>query len=103
MSCINSFYCTDINHDGFVDIIDGGNQFGFLPQYQRLDANSGEVLMNDRKGNFTRTDPFETGLHLRGEVRDIQKIKLKKENALLFLQNNEYPVLFKMNETGSKK
>jgi len=97
MSCINAFYCTDINHDGFIDIITGGNQFGFLPQYQRLDANPGEVLMNDGKGNFTRMDPFETGLHLRGEMRDIKKIKLNKEEAYLFLQNNEYPVLFKLN------
>jgi len=102
MSCINTICFTDINHDGFTDIITGGNQFGFLPQYQRLDANPGEVLLNDGKGNFVRMDPFETGLHLRGEMRDIQKIKLNKEDAFLFLQNNEYPVLFKLNDKKSK-
>jgi len=100
MSCINSIYCADLNQDGFVDLVLGGNQFGFLPQFQRLDASLGDVLMNDGKGNFICKDAFETGLHLRGEVRDIKRIKVKKKDALLFLQNNEYPVLYQMNNYG---
>ena len=98
MSCINSIYCTDLNQDGFVDLVLGGNQFGFLPEFQRLDASLGDVLMNDGKGNFICKDAFETGLHLRGEVRDIQKVKVNKKDVLLFLQNDEYPVLYKMND-----
>jgi hypothetical protein len=103
MSCINATVLQDVNNDGFVDIISGGNQFGFLPQYERLDASLGDVLMNDGKGNFIWKDAFETGLHLRGEIRDVQKVKVNKEEAVLFLQNNEYPVLFKLNKPGLKK
>jgi len=97
MSCVNTVYCADLNNDGFTDLILGGNQFGFLPQYERLDASFGDVLMNDGKGNFTWKDPFETGLHLRGVVRDIEKIKVNKTDGLLFLQNNNFPVLYKIN------
>ncbi|MGZ3914248.1 MAG: hypothetical protein ACXVB3_10990, partial [Flavisolibacter sp.] len=38
-----------------------------------------------------------TGLQLRGEVRDIAAIKGKSHQYLLFLQNNEYPLLFQIN------
>jgi hypothetical protein len=78
----------------------GGNQFGFLPQYERLDASFGDVLLNDGKGNFIWQDPFQTGLHLRGVVRDIQPIKIKQADHLLFLQNNDLPILYKINDYG---
>ncbi|MBS1511294.1 MAG: VCBS repeat-containing protein [Bacteroidetes bacterium] len=97
MTCINSMYAADVNNDGFPDIICGGNQFGFLPQYERLDASCGDVLINDGKGNFTWMDPFFTGLHLHGVVRDIKEISINKKDHLLFLINNEYPALFKLN------
>ena len=102
MSCINSICLTDLNQDGYTDLIIGGNQFGFLPQFQRLDANEGELLKNDGKGGFIRLDPFETGLHLKGEIRDIQKIKTKNGDVYLILQNNEYPVLYKLNAVAGK-
>ena len=102
MCCINSICCSDLNHDGFVDLILGGNQFGFLPQYERLDASLGDVLINDGKGNFISKDNFTTGLHLRGEVRDIKKIKINTEDGFLFLQNNDYPTLFKIKNGAAK-
>ncbi len=102
MSCINAIYCTDINSDGFLDIITGGNQFGFLPQYERLDASLGDVLLNDGKGNYTWQDAFYTGIKLHGEIRDIKKINIRGTDNLLFLQNNDYPVLFKLNKYTKK-
>jgi len=91
LSCVNAIQCTDINADGNIDLILGGNNFGFQPQFSRLDASYGHVLINDGKGNFTELPAAVTGLELRGEIRDIKLINGK----LLFLQNNEYPVLYK--------
>jgi hypothetical protein len=102
LSCINRFYCMDLNNDGFMDIVTGGNQFGFLPQFERLDASVGDVLLNDGKGGFIWQDAPKTGLKLRGEVRDIAEVKTKKGECLLFLQNNEYPVLYEINKTINK-
>ena len=98
LSCINVIHTMDINNDGHIDLVTGGNQFGFLPQFERLDASFGDVLMNDGKGNFVWQDAQKTGLKLRGEMRDIVEVKTKSKKYLLFLQNNEYPVLLEVNE-----
>lgn len=95
LSCINVIYARDLNGDGCPDLVLGGNQFGFMPQFERLDASLGDVLINDTKGNFVWQDAVKTGLHLRGEVRDIAPVKTRNGNCLLFLQNNDLPVLFK--------
>jgi hypothetical protein len=103
LSCINVIYCNDLNGDGFPDLVLGGNQFGFMPQFERLDASLGDVLLNDTKGNFVWQDDIKTGLHLRGEVRDIVPVKTRNGNCLLVLQNNDFPVLFKPGELINMK
>ena len=102
LSCVNIAYTTDFNNDGYPDLVLGGNQFGFLPQFERLDASLGDILINDGSGKFIWQDAKKTGLNLRGEIRDIQEIKGKQKNYLLFLQNNEYPVLTEINSTEKK-
>ena len=38
LSCINVIRVLDVNEDGRPDLVTGGNQFGFLPQFEKLDA-----------------------------------------------------------------
>jgi len=101
LSCINVIHCMDVNEDGRPDLVTGGNQFGFLPQFERLDASLGDILVNKGDGEFVWQDAAKTGLNLRGEERDIAEIKTKNGNCLLFLQNNEYPVLYKLNKIST--
>ncbi|MDE3234613.1 MAG: VCBS repeat-containing protein [Bacteroidota bacterium] len=96
LSSVRSVICTDVNNDGFKDLIVCGNEFNFQPQLGRLDANNGEVLINNGKGNFTTLLPEETGLDLRGMVRDAVIIPSKKESHFLFLQNDAVPVLYRL-------
>jgi hypothetical protein len=93
-SCVNTIWCTDINHDGKTDLIIGGNEFGFQPQFGRLDACAVTVLLNTGYGKFTYSDVRETGLRLEGQVRDIAEIKSQKNNYLIILQNDSYPALY---------
>jgi hypothetical protein len=97
LSCINICHIMDVNKDSHPDLILGGNQFGFLPQFERLDASLVDVLLNDGKGNFSWQEEKRTGLGLKGEVRDIQAVKTTTSDCLLILQNNGYPVLTKIN------
>jgi hypothetical protein len=99
LSSVKSIVCMDVNNDDKTDLVIGGNEFNFQPQLGRLDASLGAVLLNDGKGNFTLLDEDQSGLQLRGMVRDIEFIQGKNNSYLLFLQNNEYPVLFQLKKT----
>ena len=101
-SSVNAILCTDMNNDGRPDLVLGGNEFGFLPQFSRLDASFGNILLNDGKGNFSELPASATGLELRGQVRDIVAVPTKDAPYFLFLQNNEYPALFRFAKMSGK-
>ena len=98
LSSVNAILCTDLNKDGHMDLILGGNEFGFLPQLGRLDASLGIVLINDGKGTMKYIDPAAAGLRLHGQVRDIKSVKEKNADGILILQNDQVPLLFKINK-----
>ena len=100
LSSVNAIRTTDIDQDGHPDLVMGGNEFGFLPQFGRLDASFGHVLLNDGHARFTELPSNRSGLSLPGQIRDLSLIPGKNHVYLLFLQNDEYPVLF---ETRSDK
>ncbi|MBC7826113.1 MAG: VCBS repeat-containing protein [Chitinophagaceae bacterium] len=97
LSSVNAIHSMDINKDGYIDLILGGNQFGFLPQFERLDASFGDILLNNGKGEFIWQENIKAGLNMRGEIRDIVEIKRANDRYLLFMQNNDYPFLYKLN------
>jgi hypothetical protein len=96
-SSVNAIRYLDLNGDGYTDLILGGNEFGFLPQFGRLDASFGNVLVNDGKGNLKCPDMGQTGLYVPGQTRDIALIKKNGKTAVLFLVNDEFPVLYEVN------
>ena len=102
LSSVNSIHCMDVNADGKVDLVVGGNIFDFLPQLERLDASFGDVLINDGKGNFSPVEPLLTGFNLKGQLRDIAEIHSKGKTYLVFLQNDEVPLLFQLNHFKKK-
>ena len=96
LSSVNAIKLMDINSDGYPDIIAGGNFFDLLPQFCRLDASYGQVLVNDKKGNFTEMPAIQSGIDLKGQTRDIISFKFKNEDCILFLENNDFPVMYKI-------
>jgi hypothetical protein len=44
-SSVDAICAMDINKDGILDIVLGGNEYEFKPQFSRLDTNYGSVLL----------------------------------------------------------
>lgn len=98
-SSVNTIATMDVNKDGYLDLILGGNQYEFKPQYGRLDANYGSVLLGSKKGTFTNSSSTASGFFVKGEIKKVQLIKNKnKMTFLLAAINNDVPKLFKLNE-----
>lgn len=89
----------DLNQDGNLDIVIGGNFFGTRVKYGRYDANKGTYLQGDGKGGFTSVSNVESGLNVGGEVRDIVSLKLANEEELImFSKNNTSIQVFSINK-----
>ena len=98
-SSANAISCSDLDGDGKLDIVIGGNEFGFLPQFERLDASTGSILLNKGSRHLQLITKSQSGVEINGQVRDIKEIKTKAGKDLLFLRNDLFPILFKVNTT----
>ena len=96
LSNINAICVTDINNDNKPDLIIGGNKFGFPPQFGRLDASFGDILINNGQADFTVLPATVSGLNITGETKDIITIHGGDKKYLMAVRNNDFPVLFQL-------
>lgn len=90
-SCVCDIACTDVNNDGKTDLVLGGNYDGFTPQFSKLDASFGHVLINSGKGNFNLLPNNESGYFVKGDVKKILPIQVQNKKYLLTILNNKMP------------
>ncbi|WP_297336777.1 VCBS repeat-containing protein [Algoriphagus sp.] len=76
----------DLNEDGILDLILGGNLFGIKPEIGKSDAGFGEVLLGKGDGTFTFLPNAQHGLQLKGDIRAISNLG---NNRLLIIKNND--------------
>jgi len=99
LSCVCGIVCTDVNNDGNLDIIMAGNNFEFKPQYSRLDASHGSVLLGDGSLDFKWQNYNTSGFVIKNEAKHLKTISDKSgKTYLLAAINNEKPKLFLINE-----
>ena len=64
------------------------------PQFGRLDASFGHALLNNGAGSFSWIEPKQSGLQVKGAIKDIQQVQGKNKGYIL-LRNNDTPVFIK--------
>ncbi|MEM9686690.1 MAG: VCBS repeat-containing protein [Bacteroidota bacterium] len=102
-SCICGISCSDVNNDGNIDIIMGGNNFEFKPQYSRLDAGYGNVLLNDGNLGFSWQDYNTSGFFIKDEIKHLKTFKDKNGKTYIIAAiNDNKPRIFAINQ-GSMK
>ncbi len=97
LSSINAIEVADLNKDGQLDLILGGNHFNFQPQYDRLDGSFVEVFIQRKKMQFELMDPAQSGILLKGQIRDIKKVNSVGKTNYLLLRNNDFPTRYQLN------
>ena len=99
LSCICGITCTDVNNDGNIDLILGGNNFEFRPQYSSLDGNYGNVLLGDGALGFEWQDYETSGFFIKDEIKHLKQFKDKTGKTFLIVAINENkPKIFELNE-----
>lgn len=96
LSCICTIICEDINKDDRVDLILAGNNFNLKPQFSRLDALQGLVLLNKKEEGFKSLK--NSGFKVPGEAKEMKWLTDKNGNKYLVVAiNSEKPKIFKVN------
>ncbi|GMQ29778.1 VCBS repeat-containing protein [Algoriphagus confluentis] len=80
---------TDINRDGHMDLILGGNQHQSRIRIGRIDAGHGLVLLGNGKGDFSPVPPSQSGIAIRGDIRSVLEVESGASRYLIFGINQE--------------
>ncbi|MBN9381969.1 MAG: VCBS repeat-containing protein [Chitinophagaceae bacterium] len=81
----------DVNGDGHKDLILAGGNAWTRIRFGRYRAGHGTLLLNDGQGGFRYVPQPASGLHLRGDVRNVQELGT---NRLLFGINDGPSALY---------
>jgi hypothetical protein len=94
-SMVQAIGFKDYDGDGISDILLAGNFYPFRVQQGRSDASMGSVLRGDGKGNFKAVDRHQTGLFVKGDVRDMITLKSGVQDIVVFSRNNDSLLVIK--------
>ena len=87
----------DLNGDGNLDLLLGGNLYNVKPEVGRYDATDGVVLLGNGDGTFSAMDDTESGFNAPGEIRAIKSININGNPSIVVARNNDSPLIFQMN------
>ena len=80
---------SDVDKDGFMDILLGGNLYHVKPEVGRYDASYALYLKGDGAGNFEALPSKESGINIHGEIRDILSLQSRKGPLTVFSRNDD--------------
>jgi hypothetical protein len=89
LSSMYGIAVSDLDGDKKLDILMGGNFYQSKPEVGIYDASYGCLLKGDGRGGFTAVPPQQSGVMIKGAVRDITVIKRGKEEMIVWAKNNE--------------
>ena len=87
-SSIYAWQEMDVNDDGIMDLIFGGNQFHIKPQFGRQDASKGGILFGEMTDGQYKLTAFEH-LGIEGQIRVIVPWTRKENKGILVARNNQ--------------
>lgn len=96
VSPIYSILSTDINEDGKLDLVLGGNQSQTRIRIGKMDASLGLVLLGDGQGNFSPITPAESGLGIKGDIKSMLTIESQGSKFLIFGINQQKPQVYQI-------
>ena len=87
----------DFDRDGSTDLLLGGNFSGLQTQIGRMGASYGLLLHGDGKGKgtFTAIKAQASGFVVTGQVRDIQRVRMRGGELVVVARNNDTPLVFR--------
>ena len=96
VSPIKSSMVTDLNNDGYNDIVIVGNHYGVEVETTRYDAGFGAVFLNDGNSNFKFSVPKKSGLYVPLDSRQIIELNHNTNRIFIITNNDTQPSVFEL-------
>lgn len=90
-----AIHATDADGDGLTDLVLGGNQTRMKPELGINNASYGLTLRGLGTGSFEPLKAIESGIFVKGEVRQVQSINSDQGSLLIFVRNNDELKVFR--------
>ncbi|MCO6477445.1 MAG: VCBS repeat-containing protein, partial [Phaeodactylibacter sp.] len=78
----------DLDNDGLMDILLGGNLHEVKPEVGRYDASYGVFLKGEGNNEYQALPARQTGFVLEGQVRDLARLKVQGKTLIVVARNN---------------
>lgn len=88
-SCVQSMVIDDFDNDGNLDILGGGNLYTAEVETPRNDASIGFLGKGNGNGTFSFMPYTESGVYMRGDVKDIAAINTTDEKTFFLVGLND--------------
>jgi hypothetical protein len=82
-SPVYSIASVDVDQDGLLDVIMGGNESYVRVRLGRNSSSRGMVFLNKGKGNFEYLPNQQSGVVLKGDVRELKTIEGSSQTTLV--------------------
>ncbi|MEJ7588122.1 MAG: VCBS repeat-containing protein, partial [Ferruginibacter sp.] len=100
---INAITAEDMDGDGHIDLLLGGNEYQIEAGAGRYDASFGQFLRNNGKSGFTAIPAWQSGFIVEGELKGLQFITTaNKKQLILAALNNDRLRCFTINRVKLK-
>ena len=84
-SNVEAIQVLDVNNDGDLDLIFGGNQYLVKPQFGRQDASKGWLVIGEKDSHYKKA----VSLKIDGQIRDFKMFNINNKRYLLTARNNK--------------
>lgn len=98
VSSINQILVDDYDKDGHLDVLIAGNLYNSEVETPRNDASHGVLLKGNGNGSFKAILTIESGFFTNGDVKDLKRIKIKNQDYILSVKNNDFLQFIKYNK-----
>jgi len=95
---LKALFAEDIDGDGYVDLIAGGNFMEAKPETGIYAATYGLYLKGNGDGSFEFIPARESGLLINGAIRDFLILKTDSKRKLLVLKNDAAAQVFEIGD-----